>query len=396
MQDNRAYTGEKGTGVLNGYKSNTDWRQAVKDGVLAQSALKTGRANGAPAQIKAGDILRTSAPALPGDAINTENAKGVSPAHPLWQTALELASRNQSSRNQANGQSGTVPPWSQGYGTQAAQGAAGPVTAIGSLGSSDMAIIMLNKLTDSAAPDGAQLSPHRIYNAYLEMLDELDAARKSGMTAREYAQSKGVPSSLSDEDAAILDEYEMRMRMKDMGEEADKANADGDKKTKFTYKNNPMNNSSASKDIVKNQNAVYGYSPNPQSERIGEYADYDWTNPELVELAKARRETYHIKNANIRSLIDLMRAKSASAEEIARAANELRNQNRLNDYINDPVGLEKVKRRNLKVYGNANGLTAEEAYKKYGSWEKVIESALNSNPGMDACCGLYDKYYLGG
>ena len=91
-----------------------------------------------------------------------------------------------------------------------------------------------------------------------------------------------------------------------------------------------------------------------------------------------------------------MRMKGASPEEIARAANELRNQNRLNDYINDPVGLEKVKQSNLKVYGNENGLTAEEAYKKYGSWENVIESSMNSNPGMDACCGLYDKYYSGG
>ena len=161
MQDNRAYTGEKGTGVLNGYKSNTDWRQAVKDGVLAQSALKTGRAEAAPAQIKAGDILRTSAPALPGDAINTENAKGVSPAHPLWQTALELASRNQSSRNQANGQSGTVPPWSQGYGTQAAQGAAGPVSAIGRPDVLAAATEMLGRLAN-ARPETTSASSEQL------------------------------------------------------------------------------------------------------------------------------------------------------------------------------------------------------------------------------------------
>ena len=172
--------------------------------------------------------------------------------------------------------------------------------------------------------------------------------------------------------------------------------ADDSNNTKFTYKNNPMDNPKASKDIVENPNAVYGYSPNPQSERIGKYADYDWTNSKQVELAKTRREVYHIKNANIKSLVDAMRMKGASAEDIARAANELRNQNRLNDYINDPIGLEKVKQSNLKVYGNEKGLTAEEAYKKYGSWENMIESSMNSNPGMDACCGLYDKYYLGG
>ena len=31
--------------------------------------------------------------------------------------------------------------------------------------------------------------------------------------------------------------------------------------------------------------------------------------------------------------------------------------------------------------------------KKYGSWVTVIDKALSPNPGMDACLGLYDKYY---
>jgi hypothetical protein len=101
------------------------------------------------------------------------------------------------------------------YGPQTSQGSAD------SLGSGDMAIIMLKKLTDPAAPlsqgNESQLSPHRIYNAYLETLDELDAALKSGMTAREYAMSKGVPSSLPDEDAAVLDEYGLEMHSEDEG-----------------------------------------------------------------------------------------------------------------------------------------------------------------------------------
>ena len=155
MQGSRAYTGGKGTDILN----STAWGQGLSAG-------------------GAGDVLRT---------------------HPLGPTALEMVT----------GQSGTVPPMVSGYGPQTGQGSAG------SLSSGDMAIIMLKKLTDTSSPlsqgNESPLSPHRIYNAYLEMLDELDAARKSGMTAREYAMSKGVPSSLSDEDAAIWDEMELRM-----------------------------------------------------------------------------------------------------------------------------------------------------------------------------------------
>jgi hypothetical protein len=164
----------------------------------------------------------------------------------------------------------------------------------------------------------------------------------------------------------------------------------------FAYKNNPMDDPNVAKDIIKNTDAVYGYSPNPESERIGTYADYDWTDPEQVAFARARREVYHTKNASIENLVDIMRTNGDSSEGIARAANELRNQNRLNDYANDPVGLERVKQSNLRVYDNENGPTAEALYIRYGSWESVINSSINSNLGMDACCGLYDKYFTGG
>jgi hypothetical protein len=161
-QDGSVYTGEKGTNILN----TAAPAQGRSAGVALESTLTS----------------------------------------PLGRTALE----------KVTGQSGTVPPWPQGYGTQTGQGSAD------SLGSGDMAIIMLKKLTDPAAPlsqgNESQLSPHRIYNAYLETLDELDAALKSGMTAREYAMSKGVPSSLPDEDAAVLDEYGLEMHSEDEGD----------------------------------------------------------------------------------------------------------------------------------------------------------------------------------
>ncbi len=55
--------------------------------------------------------------------------------------------------------------------------------------------------------------------------------------------------------------------------------------------------------------------------------------------------------------------------------------------------LAKIKKSNLENYGNENGGTPEFFYKKYGSWETVIEKALSVNAGADACLGLYDKYY---
>ena len=147
-------------------------------------------------------------------------------------------------------------------------------------------------------------------------------------------------------------------------------------------------------DAIRNPKAVYGYSPNPKSKSISGYADaIDWSSPKEVAKATARREKYHIRNDNILEQVIKMRAEGYSAEEIARKTNQLRNTNRLNDYISDPEGLARVKNRNLLKYGNEDGPTAEYLFEKYGSWEKVIEKSMSANPGMDACCGLYDKYY---
>lgn len=117
--------------------------------------------------------------------------------------------------------------------------------------------------------------------------------------------------------------------------------------------------------------AVYGFSPNPKSESIGGFADaLDWTNPEQVAQATVRRQSYHDKNDNIIELVNKMKNEGNSIEEIARAVNNQRNQNRLNDYIDDPKGLERVMARNEVKYGNPHGPTADSSFNKYGSWEK--------------------------
>lgn len=161
----------------------------------------------------------------------------------------------------------------------------------------------------------------------------------------------------------------------------------------FKYTHDPRENPSAMEDIIENPDAVYGFSPNPESSRLGQYADYDWTDPEVVEKGRQDRMAYHESIDELYTLLHEMRDAGASIEEMARAVSAERNRIRLESYHDDPEGLEKVKNSNLETYGNENGPTPEYLYEKYGSWETVIQKAFGTNAGMDACVGLYDDYY---
>lgn len=165
--------------------------------------------------------------------------------------------------------------------------------------------------------------------------------------------------------------------------------------TRFKYEHNPMDNPKAARDIIENPDAVYGFSPNPESTRIGKYADkIDWTNPEQVAVARQTREAYH--NVNESMLQDLYNS-GYTTKDIAAKMVEERNMNRINSYINngDLEGLEIVKQSNLETYGNEFGMSLEQALEKYGSYEEIINATVRSNPGMDACTGLYDIYHGG-
>ena len=162
----------------------------------------------------------------------------------------------------------------------------------------------------------------------------------------------------------------------------------------FTYEHDPRENPNAMKDIIENPDAIYGFSPSPESDRLKEYADaIDWTNPEQVAEAKAQREEYHASMSELYQMIEDMLGEGKDVEEIARAVSQRRNELRLEAYKDDPEGLEIAKKSNLETYGNENGPTADSLYEKYGSWQTVLEKALGTNPGMDACLGLYDEYY---
>ena len=66
---------------------------------------------------------------------------------------------------------------------------------------------------------------------------------------------------------------------------------------------------------------------------------------------------------------------------------------RVESYKNNPEGLISLLKSNLETYGHEEGPTPDELYEKYGSWETALEKVLTTNPGMDACLGLYDIYY---
>ncbi len=164
-------------------------------------------------------------------------------------------------------------------------------------------------------------------------------------------------------------------------------------KEAFVYEHDPMENPLAAADIIVNPEAVYGYSPNPESKRLGTYASFDWTDRETVEKGRQERIAYHESMAELYRMIEEMLGEAKNVEEIARAVSQRRNEIRLESYKDDPEGLKAVKESNLETYGNEFGPTADSLYEKYGSWQTVLEKALSSNPGMDACLGLYDDYY---
>ena len=162
----------------------------------------------------------------------------------------------------------------------------------------------------------------------------------------------------------------------------------------FTYEHDPRDNPEAMKDIVYNPDAVYGFSPSPDSTRLKEYVDaIDWTNAEQVAQARAQRQAYLDSMSELYRMIENMLTEGKNVETIARAISQKRNELRLESYVNDPKGLETVKKSNLETYGDELGPSADSLFEKYGSWQKVLEKALGTNMGMDACLGFYDELY---
>ncbi|MBO4217063.1 MAG: hypothetical protein J5940_03875 [Clostridia bacterium] len=158
------------------------------------------------------------------------------------------------------------------------------------------------------------------------------------------------------------------------------------------YRHDPKENPKAMEDIVEDEYAVYGFRPSGTGS-LKEYADYDWSDPLLIEEWRQERIAYHESIGTMYDMLFKMKTAGYSTAEIARALSTRRNEIRLEAYENDPEGLAAVKARNLEKYGHEEGPLPDELYAKYGSWETVIIKAFSPHVGMDVCLGLYDDYY---
>ena len=174
---------------------------------------------------------------------------------------------------------------------------------------------------------------------------------------------------------------------------AEEKTANRSEESRFLYVHDPRENPEAMADIIENADAVYGFSPNPESRRLSEFVGYDWTDPEFVAQAQETRRAYHESMESMVDILYRMREEGATIEEMARAVSAERNRLRLESHKDDPEALAKTRSSNLKTYGNEEGPTADSLYEKYGSWTTVMQKAFSPNMGMDACCGLYDEYY---
>ena len=145
----------------------------------------------------------------------------------------------------------------------------------------------------------------------------------------------------------------------------------------FSYIHDPRTNPEAMKDIVENADAVYGFSPNPESTRLGSFAAFDWTDPAFVAQAREERIAYHESLESLTDILYRMRDEGASIEEMARAVSIERNRLRLASYEDNPEGLAEVKKSNLETYGHEDGPTPDELYEKYGSWITVLQKSFS-------------------
>ena len=162
---------------------------------------------------------------------------------------------------------------------------------------------------------------------------------------------------------------------------------------RFTYVHDPTLYSKVLDDAEVDEKAIYGFKPNATGS-LKQYVDYNWENADDVASYKKERIKYITENDQIvKELERKLREEGKSIEEIARACSKQRNQNRLDQYKDDPEGLAKLKERNFEQYGHEDGPTPDELYEKYGSWEKVLEKCYSTNAGMDACCGVYDMFF---
>lgn len=94
-----------------------------------------------------------------------------------------------------------------------------------------------------------------------------------------------------------------------------------------------MENPAAAREIIVDPDAVYGYSPSPDTVRLTMYLRYDFKDLAVVNELRDRREEYHESIRELYQMILDMKAVGKSTEEIARAVSKKSFWMRQNDMV---------------------------------------------------------------
>lgn len=134
------------------------------------------------------------------------------------------------------------------------------------------------------------------------------------------------------------------------------------------YINDPIYNEYAMENLIEDPNAVYGFSPNPNCEAMKEYAEYDWSDPEVVaQLQEERLIFYNVFE---------------SVYEMALP------------FLEDGISLEMLAQLVApSLKDEPEFAPIFEMYQQYGSWRRVILKYFGEVAAIDACVGIYDDCY---
>ena len=153
---------------------------------------------------------------------------------------------------------------------------------------------------------------------------------------------------------------------------------------------NPSDNPKVLADAMEDSAAVYGYRPREDGS-IEQFANYDWSDPKVVAELREIRLDYLQENRSYQNMVDNMRNAGCSDTEIAQRLVAERNAHRLSYYV-DETG--KIINEDLYRQAVEHCVSYEDLRKGINGKSpktdlQIIESAMKSNPGYDACCGLY-------
>ena len=153
---------------------------------------------------------------------------------------------------------------------------------------------------------------------------------------------------------------------------------------------NPSDNPKVLADAMEDSAAVYGYRPREDGS-IKQFANYDWSDPKVVAELREIRLDYLQENRSYQNMVDNMRNAGCSDTEIAQRLVAERNAHRLSYYV-DETG--KIINEDLYRQAVEHCVSYEDLRKGINGKSpktdlQIIESAMKSNPGYDACCGLY-------